>query len=136
MEIINAWSRYFVELLSRLVCQLKNIVPHTSLHDQTYHKNMEKEYFEGMVISLFHPLKFAIRTYMIQEKCWFFQVNFFVKKFPHWFNIVFLSSQFYVIHTHKKEQCIFQDEQRGTFPIWNFLPSMSKWDFLKLPFPF
>ena len=30
-----------------------NIVPHTSLHDQPYHKTMKKyEDFEGMVISL------------------------------------------------------------------------------------
>ena len=41
-----------------------NIVPHTSLHDQSCHKTMKKyEDFEGMVISLFSPLKFAIRTW-------------------------------------------------------------------------
>ena len=41
-----------------------NIVPHTSLHDQPYHKTMKKyEDFEVMVISLFSPLKFAIRTW-------------------------------------------------------------------------
>ena len=41
-----------------------NIVPHTSLHDQPYHKTMKKyEDFEGMVISLLPPRKFAIRTW-------------------------------------------------------------------------
>ena len=41
-----------------------NIVPHTSLHDQPCHKTMKKyEDFEGMVISLLHPRKFAIRTW-------------------------------------------------------------------------
>ena len=41
-----------------------NIVPHTSLHDQPCHKTMKKyEYFEGMVISLIHPQKFAIQTW-------------------------------------------------------------------------
>ena len=41
-----------------------NIVPHTSLHDQPCHKTMKKyEDFEGMVTSLIHPLKFAIRTW-------------------------------------------------------------------------
>ena len=41
-----------------------NIVPHTSLHDQPCHKTMKKyEDFEGKVISLFSPQKFAIRTW-------------------------------------------------------------------------
>ena len=41
-----------------------NIVPHTSLHDQPCHKTMKKyEKFEGMVISLLLPRKFAIRTW-------------------------------------------------------------------------
>ena len=41
-----------------------NIVPHTSLHDQPCHKTMKKyEDFEGMVISLLSPLKFAIQTW-------------------------------------------------------------------------
>ena len=41
-----------------------NIVPHTSLHDQPCHKTMKKyKDFEGMVISLISPQKFAIRTW-------------------------------------------------------------------------
>ena len=41
-----------------------NIVPHSSLHDQPCHKTMKKyEDFEGMVISLLTPRKFAIRTW-------------------------------------------------------------------------
>ena len=41
-----------------------NIVPHISLHDPPYQKTMKKyEDFEGMVISLFLPRKFAIRTW-------------------------------------------------------------------------
>ena len=40
------------------------IVPHTSLHDQPCPKTMKKyEDFEGMVISLITPQKFAIRTW-------------------------------------------------------------------------
>ena len=40
-----------------------NIVPHTSLHDQPCHKTMKKyEDFEGMIIFLLLPRKFAIRT--------------------------------------------------------------------------
>ena len=41
-----------------------NIVPLISLHDQPCHKTMKKyEDFEGMVISLLSPRKFAIRTW-------------------------------------------------------------------------
>ena len=60
--VIDAWSRYFVELLSRLVRQL-TISFHTLLC-MTSHKTMKKhEDFEGMVISLILPQKFAIRTW-------------------------------------------------------------------------
>ena len=41
-----------------------NFVPHTSLHDQPFHKTMKRyEDFEGMVISLLLPRKFAIQTW-------------------------------------------------------------------------
>ena len=122
-----------------------NIVPHISLHDQPCHKTMKKyDDFEGMVISLHHPLKFTIRTwfvivhnifayfalsfsaaqvYMIQERCWFSQIDFFVEYFPHRIKILFLSSQFYVIHIHRKEKSSFT-MNKESFPIWNFLPSM------------
>ena len=43
---------------------VRNIFPHTSLHDQSCHKTMKKyEDFEWMVISLLSPQKFAIRTW-------------------------------------------------------------------------
>ena len=41
-----------------------NIAPHISLHDPPYHKTMKKyEDFEGMIVSLFPPRKFAIHTW-------------------------------------------------------------------------
>ena len=40
----------------------------------------------------------ASQVYMIQERCWFFQINFFIEYFPHRIKILFLSSQFDVIH--------------------------------------
>ena len=60
--------RCMEQILCRVVessCLLThNIAPHTSLHDQPCHKTMKKyEDFEGMVISLLHPLKFEIRTW-------------------------------------------------------------------------
>ena len=75
-----------------------NIVPHTSLHDQPCRKTMKKyEDFEGMVISLhgsvivhsiFAYLTLSLsaaQVYVIQERI----------------KILFLSSQFYVIHIHR-----------------------------------
>ena len=63
--VIDAWSRYFEELLSRLVCQL-TIVPHTPLHDHLCHKTMKKyEDFEEMVIFLLPPRKFAIQNMVL-----------------------------------------------------------------------
>ena len=40
---------------------------------------------------------------MIKERCWFSQINFFVECFPHRINVLFLSSQFDVIHKHRSE---------------------------------
>ena len=52
-----------------------NTVPHISSHDLPYHKTMKKyEYFERMEVSLFSPLKFAIRTWFcncLQYLCLF-----------------------------------------------------------------
>ena len=50
---------------------------------------------------LFHIVVECIQVYMIKERCWFSQINFFIEYFPHRINIVFLSSQFYVIHIHR-----------------------------------
>ena len=42
-----------------------NVVPHTSSHDQPCYKTMKKyEDFEGMVISLLLPRKFAIQPWL------------------------------------------------------------------------
>ena len=123
MVVIDAWSRYFVELASRPCFQTNNIAPHISLHDLPYHKTMKKyEDFQSMEAFLFTPLKSrfehgsvlvhnifaylalslsASQVYMIEERCSFSQIDFFVEYFPHRINVLFLSSQFYVIHIHK-----------------------------------
>ena len=62
--VIDAWSRYFVELLRRLVGQLTISLHLISLHDLPYHKTMKKyERFWKKGSFLFLPLKFAIRTW-------------------------------------------------------------------------
>ena len=86
-----------------------NIDPHTSLNDPPCHVTTTKKHenFEGMVISLppsppaeirdsnmvlqlstipvlnSHCLRGQSQVYMIKERCWFFQIDFFVKYFTH-----------------------------------------------------
>ena len=79
MMVINAWSLYFLELLSRLVLPHHNIVPHTSWHDPPYHKTMKKyEDFEGWQFLWSLPRKFVIRTWFwnCQQLLWLFHIVF------------------------------------------------------------
>ena len=93
-----------------------NIVPHVSWHDLPCHRTTKKYAdFPIMVISqlllrkfwiqawfclcqqylcLLHIAFECIQVYMIEERCWFSQINLFVEYFPHQINILFLSSQF------------------------------------------
>ena len=60
-----------------------NIVPRTSLHDQPCHKIMKKyEDFEGMVISLLTPLKFAIQTWFCNCPQYLFLLRIVVECSP------------------------------------------------------
>ena len=80
-----------------------NIAPHISSHDLPYHKTMKiYENFQSMVVSQFLQRIFVIQTwfcncpqffsyftlslnaapvYVIQERCWFSQINIFVSTF-------------------------------------------------------
>ena len=120
--VIDAWSRYFVAESSCLPTH--NIVPHTSLHDQPYHKTMKKyEDFERMVISPLHPRKLAIRTWFCNCPQYLCLFRIVVECIPsnhdpgkmlvlpnrllYWVVstsgsiFCFSSSQFYVIHIHR-----------------------------------
>ena len=120
-----------------------NIAPHISLHDPPCHKTMKKyEDFEGTAVFLFTPLKFAIRTCseivhyifaylalslsaskvdMIQERCWFSQINFFIEHFPHRIKILFLSSQF-SRHPHIQIRIIHFHGVQRDIPNLEFSP--------------
>ena len=77
-----------------------NIAPHISLHELPYLKTMKKyEDFEGMVVFFTAEIRdsnmvsvivhnifayftwslSAAQVYMIKERCWFSQINFFVE---------------------------------------------------------
>ena len=62
---------------------------------------------------------------MIKERCWFSQIDFFIEYFPHRINVLFLSSQFGVIHTPYWTMilaiCVVVDESKCLdIPIWEF----------------
>ena len=40
---------------------------------------------------------------MVKEWCWLAQIDFFHEYFPHWVNVSFLPSQFYIVHIHWQE---------------------------------
>ena len=59
-----------------------------------------------IVHNIFANLTFylcATQINMVEEWCWFSQINVFHKDFPSQINVLFLSSQFDVIHIHRKE---------------------------------
>ena len=63
--VIDAWSRYFVELLSRPVSPTHNIVPHISWHDPPFRRTTKKyEDFPSMVIFQFTPRNFVSQTWL------------------------------------------------------------------------
>ena len=123
MMVISAWNWYFVELLSRPARQL-TISFHTSL-GMTFHVigprrntkslrewkflcspcwNSRFEHGSVIVHNIFAYFALSLsasQVFMIQERCWFSQIDFFIEYFPHRINILFLSSQFDVIHIHR-----------------------------------
>ena len=69
---------------------------------------------------------------MIQERCWFSQIDFFVEYFPHRIKILFLSSQFCLKHTQIRI-ILFHDEQRD-IPNLEFSPSHVSTRFSQIAF--
>ena len=122
-----------------------NIVPHISWHDPPYRRTTKRySDFPSMVIFQLLLRKFWIQTwfcncqqypclfhivfeytpkeYMIQERCWFSQINFFIEYFPHRVNILFLSSQF-LCHPHTQMRIILFHGVRITIPNLEFSPN-------------
>ena len=122
------------------------IVPHTSLHDQPCHTTMKKyEYFEGMVISLILPQKFAIRTWFCNCPQYLCLFDILVECNPNklgqgTMSVLpnqrlsqvlstsdqdFVSFQPILCHPHTQIRIIlFHDVQRDIFPIGNLLPTV------------
>ena len=59
------------------------------------------------------------QVYMIQERCWFSQINFFIEYFPHRINVLFLSSQLmsstYTDKNNPFSRCTNEHSQLETF---------------------
>ena len=101
--------------------------PHISLHDLPYRRTMLRclhQLSPNKVIFLLVLWRSWIRTYflivdnifvcfelplsahqvdVVKEWCWFSQIDLFHQYFPHWIDVLFLSSQFYVVHIHRQE---------------------------------
>ena len=120
--VIDAWSGYFVELLSRLVRQL-TISLYTFLC-MTFHiirpwkkkilrvrnlfsslrGNLRFKHGSVIVHNLFAYFALSLsaaQVYMIHERCWFSQIDFNKEYFLHRIKIFFLSNQFHVVHIHR-----------------------------------
>ena len=71
---------------------------------------------------------------MIQERCWFSQIDFFVEYFPHRINVFFLSSQF-LWHPHTQiRKTVFHDVQRDIHNL-EFSPGHVSIGFSQIAFP-
>ena len=128
MMVINAWSRYFIELLCRLVCQV-TISLHsflrmtfqitrpwriTKIHREwkflSSHRGSSR-FKRGSVIvhnicAYFTLSLSATQVHMIKERCWFSQIDFFIEYFPHRIKILFLSSKLVLCHPHSQIRII------------------------------
>ena len=132
-----------------LCCSLiHNSVPHTFRHDfpcrKKQHRNLQcfrarwffrcscgnsgLEHGSAIVHNIFACFTLSVsatQENMIKERCWFSQINFFIEYFPHGIKILFLSSQFYVIHNTDKNnpfsRCTKRHSQFGIFsqPCFN-----------------
>ena len=97
------------------------------------------------MISPLSPRKFAIRTWLCNCQQYFcflelllsasqFQIDFFVKYFPHPVKILFLSSQF-LCHPHTKTRIILSHDVQRDIPNLEFSPSHVSIEFSRIAFP-
>ena len=133
------------------------IVPHISWHDLLYRRTTKKNtYFPSTEVFQFTSRKFAIRTWfcncpqylclfhivfeytpgiMIQERCWFSQINFLKEYFPHRINVLFLSSQLiFLCHPHTQIRIILFHLERRSSPNWKPSPNRTSIGFSQMAF--
>ena len=79
----------------------------------------------------------ATQINVVKEWCWLAQTDFFHKYFQHWVDVLFLSSQFFVVHMHRQEHSqnlellpnrVPTELSRTAFPIMG-LPEDDRADF-------
>ena len=121
--------------------------PHISLHDLTYRRTTKRYTdFPSMVVFQFsrRNSRFkhgsvivhnifayftlslsALQVYMIKERCWFSQINFFIEYFPHRINVLFfpanLMSSTYTDKNKPFSRCTNKHSHLETFsqPCFN-----------------
>ena len=116
-----------------------NIVPHISWHAPPCHRTMKRYTdFPSTVIfqlllrkfwtqtwfcicqqylCLFHTVVEYTPSFMIKERYWFSQINFFVQYFPQRIHVLFLSKQF-LCHPYTQIRIILFHGVRISIPNW------------------
>ena len=77
----------------------------------------------------------ASQVYMIQERCWFSQIDFFIEYFPQRINIVFLSSQFELFNPHTQIRITLFHGVPISIPNWKLSLNRISIRFSQIPFP-
>ena len=128
--IINAGRTFFVELLSRLVCQLT--VSFHKFLDMSFHVLGRRKHDSVIINNLFAHFTLSLsasQVYMIKERCW---INFFSEYFPHRMNVLFTSSKFDDIHIHRKEQLFY--DAPISIPNWKPSPNSAAMEVSRITF--
>ena len=127
-----------------------DIVPHISWPDLPYHRTTKKyENSVSMEVFQFSPRTSVIvnnifahftlslstpQTYMIKERCWFSQIDFFIEYFPHRIN-VFVSFQPIRCHPHTQIRIILFHGVQKSIPNWEPSPNRVSIGFSQIAFP-
>ena len=97
--------------------------------------NSGLEHGSLIIYSIFACFTLSLSTLqvnMIQERCWFSQIDFFVKYFPHRINVLLLSSQFYVV---QQTRIILLHDVQMSIPNCEVFPNRAPTEFSRCVFP-
>ena len=81
-------------------------------------RNPGFEHISVIIYNIFAYLPFSLSTNhinMVKKWCRFSQINVFHEYFPHSINILFLSSQCYLVHIHRQEKQMNSVNDSGEF---------------------
>ena len=131
LMVIHAWSCDFVWLLSSFIRKFAISFPHICLRDLPCHRTKKTLFLHQVSLMLWsvvilrlqeespgfqHISQFATNSLlillclsatqvnMVEEWCWFSQINVFQENLPSRFYVFCLVCQFHIVHIHEKEK--------------------------------